>query len=49
MYKNLEGLKSKYKTIFDNTNHFNPEVNEILSRVLLSNMMKMKRKQMSFF
>ncbi len=32
MYKNLEGLKSKYKTIFDNTNHFNPEVNEILSR-----------------
>lgn len=32
MYKNLEGLKSKYKTIFDKTNHFNPEVNEILSR-----------------
>lgn len=32
MYKNLEELKSKYKTIFDNTNHFDPEVNEILSR-----------------
>ena len=34
MYKNLEELRSKYKTIFDNTNHFNPEVNEILSRGL---------------
>lgn len=32
MYKNLEELKSKYKTIFDNTNHFDPRVNEILSR-----------------
>jgi|SRR5690554_5921744 len=32
MYKNVEELKSKYKTIFENINHFNPEVNEILSR-----------------
>lgn len=32
MYKNLEELKSKYKTIFDDTNHFDPRVNEILSR-----------------
>lgn len=32
MYKNLEELRSKYETIFGNTNHFNPEVNEILSR-----------------
>jgi len=32
MYKNVEELKSKYKIIFDNINHSNPEVNEILSR-----------------
>lgn len=32
MYKNLEELRNKYKSIFDNTNHFNPEINEILSR-----------------
>lgn len=32
MYKNLEELRLKYENIFDNTNHFNPEVNEILSR-----------------
>lgn len=32
MYESLEDLRSKYETIFGNTNHFNPEVNEILSR-----------------